>query len=569
MITSFLSLLPGSRELARLYECCLDSMAPADSFESRALDTLEIAAHVEMIGAHEIPDTGPLSVAANHPTGMADGLVLIDAIRRTRRDVRIVANHLLACIPEMRDVCMFIDPFGGTRATSRNVPGLRAAHNWLRRGGSILLFPAGEVASGKWFETMGTGQTPVDSRWYPTLGRLALATRAQVVPAFLSGRNSIAFYAAGMVHPMLRTLLLGRELLHQRGKTLSIRFGAAVPFDRIRELSSADQVTEFIRGKTEALARPSVGRARIAPAQRWSLLAQEVASLPSEAKLLTSGTYDVFCTASARIPNLLTEIGRLREITFRAVGEGTGHSRDTDRFDVCYDQLFVWDRARSEIVGAYRIGATDRIVPASGVAGLYTSTLFEYEERLFDQIGPALELGRSFVRPEYQRSHSPLLLLWKGIGEMVRRSPRYRVLFGAVSISNRYRDTSRALMRTFLSQHRISDFARLVHGMNPPPIVGSTGDLSVGPDVDDLDSLIRGIEGNHGIPVLLRQYLRLNATLLGFNIDRAFGDALDALMMVDLATLPAGVLGKYLGRNNAQTFLDYHARTRPTPQRAA
>jgi GNAT acetyltransferase-like protein len=204
-----------------------------------------------------------------------------------------------------------------------------------------------------------------------------------------------------------------------------------------------------------------------------------------------------------------------------------------------------------------------------GVAGLYTSTLFEYEERWFDQIGPALELGRSFVRPEYQRSHSPLLLLWKGIGEMVRRSPRYRVLFGAVSISNRYRDTSRALMRTFLSQHRISDFARLVHGMNPPPVVGSTGDLSVGPDVDDLDSLIRGIEGNHGIPVLLRQYLRLNATLLGFNIDRAFGDALDALMMVDLATLPAGVLGKYFGRNNAQTFLDYHARTRPTPQRAA
>jgi putative hemolysin len=564
-----LSWLPGYGELFRLCEGCRCSFAPTRSFEALALDTLGIAFQMESDAAG-IPAAGPLIVAANHPTGIADGLVLIEAIRRTRRDVRIMANHLLACIPEMRDVCFFVDPFGGNAAARRSLAGLRATHTWLRRGGCVVLFPAGEVAWTRRSNSHGSFQTPVDSIWSPTLGRLALATGAQVIPAFIAGRNSTFFYAAGRIHRRLRTLLLARELLRHRGTTFSIRFGTALPADRIAASSGSD-VTRLARHEADALAAAPTGKVFPIPAARPAhLLCREVASLPAGARLLTSGSYDVFCADSALIPNVLDEIGRLREVTFRAAGEGTGRGRDIDRFDFSYQHLFVWDRTRSEIVGAYRIGATDRILPASGVEGLYTSTLFKYDGRLLGQITPALELGRSFVRQEYQRSHSALLLLWKGIGELVARSPRYRILFGAVSISNNYQSTSKALIRSFLSQYHASDLTALVHGVNPPlPIVPLQQDLPVVAHVDNLEQAIRTIETDRGIPVLLRHYLRLNATLLGFNVDRLFGDALDALMMVDLASLPAVVLRKYLARDNAQAFLDYHGGRHTTPQRAA
>lgn len=558
---------PGFPALWRLYKQCQKSSAQFAPFEARALETLAITFDVED-NAGSIPETGPLIVAANHPTGIADGLVLVEAIRRRRSDVRVVTNHLLACIPEVRNTCFFIDPFGGNASVRRNLAGLRAAYNWLRLGGSIVLFPAGEVAWRGWFGAIRRGLTPTDSEWYPTLGRLALATGAQVVPAYLRARNSPAFYAAGTLHPTLRTLLLGRELLRQRGRTLSIRFDTPVPSDRIRAFSSADEVTRYVRRQVDALGGTFAKTPQpITAAGSIESLSREIASLPAQAKLLTSGSYDVFCTDSELIPNVLDEIGRLREITFRGVGEGTGRARDLDRFDVSYQHLFVWDRIRSEVVGAYRIAATDRIVPAAGINGLYTSTLFKYDERLLHRIGPALELGRSFVRPEYQRSHSALLLLWRGIALLVARCPQYRVLFGAVSISNRYRDTSQALIRQFLSQYHRSDLAAFVHGVNPPRPIAST--LPVSSDLETLDSFIRRVEGEHGIPVLLRHYLRLNAASLGFNVDRSFGDALDALMIVDLATVPTVVLRKYLGTENAKTLLEYHARGRNTPQRAA
>lgn len=551
--------------MSKRYQRC-QSPTLSGSFEARALDVLGIDFQIDTTPNAGIPESGPLIVAANHPTGIADGLVLMEAVRGTRRDVRIVANYLLAGIPELRDACFFVDPFGGKEAIGRNVAGLRAARNWLRLGGCLLLFPAGEVAWRRWSDRLR--QAPDDSEWQPTLARLALATHAQVMPVFLGGRNSSLFYAAGTLHPRLRTLLLGRELLRQRGATISIRFGSTVAFDHLRTLSTPADVTRFVRGAVDALASSPVRRlSSISPQRVAEQLAREVASLPPQVKLLTSGSYDVFCAGSALIPKVLDEIGRLREVTFRAAGEGTGQARDIDRFDASYQHLFVWERTRSEIVGAYRIGATDQILPKSGVEGLYTSTLFKYDERLLDQIAPALELGRSFVRPEYQRSHSALMLLWKGIGELVTRSPQYRVLFGAVSISNRYGDTSRSILRAFLSQHHQSELASLVGGLKPPPPIVTH--VPVVTAVDELDNLIRSVEGTMGVPVLLRQYLRLNAKWLGFHIDRSFGDTLDALMMVDLATLPAARLRQYLGRDNAGVFLGYHADRRTTPQQAA
>lgn len=565
-----LSRFPGFRQLFQVYRRCVDAVE-GDSFEARALKALDIHCCVDSSSIRQVPPTGPLIVAANHPTGIADGLVLIESIRRTRRDVRILANQLLAGIPELRDSCFFVDPFGSRSSANRSVAGLRAAHRWLRRGGAILLFPAGEVAWRKGFAAIRTGRTPIDSVWHPTLGHLALATRASIVPALVTGRNSLSFYAAGLFHPRVRTMLLGHELLKQRGTTFAIRFGRVLTHCDVDTASGPEQVTQLIRRELDVLSTEG-GDCRstaISPAERGDQRVREIASLPPEAKLLSSGAFDVYCIDSTRIPNVLDEIGRLRETTFREVGEGTGSARDIDRFDRHYQQLFVWDRVQSEIVGAYRVGATDRILQRGCVSDLYTSTLFRYDDRLLAKIGPALELGRSFVRREYQRSHSPLLLLWKGIGELVARSPRYRILFGAVSISNRYAERSRALLCTYLLQHHRSDLASFVQAINPPLGILRLGvDTSAVTRVDQLEDMVRGVEGERGIPVLLRHYLRLNAAVLGFNMDRSFGDALDALMMVDLASLASGRLRKYLGEH-AQTFLEYHAAQRTAAERAA
>jgi putative hemolysin len=554
---SWLLRLPVYRELYRAVTNDCEG-----SFESRSLKALGIG--LEARTANAIPPSGALIVVANHPTGALDGLVLIEAVRQVRADVRILTNHLLARIPQLRDSCFFVDPFAGPAAVMRSHAGLRAAHLWLRGGGALVMFPAGEVA----WRNASPEKTPTDSPWSPSVGRLALATGAHVLPAFLAARNSRLFYAAGRIHPVLRTSLLARELLDHRGETVRVVLGDLLAPDALKPCGPQG-ATSQIRSAVDRLAtagkhvvQPVRGDVPqpVAAAVDARQLASDVTSLPADCLLLSSGDFDVFCADATQIPNVRAEIGRLREITFRQAGEGTGKEIDLDRYDDIYQHLFVWNRDRHEVVGAYRVGATDRIVPRHGADGLYTRSLFRYDERMLAKLSPALELGRSFVRQEYQKSYNALLLLWKGIGQLIARSPRYRVLFGPVSISSRYRDTSQQLLRAFLAQQHGDDaFDGLVEPLNPPPSMAPPlrGTAAVA-DVDELDKLIARLEGGQGIPVLLRQYLKLDATLLGFNVDPAFGDALDALMMVDLNRVERSTLRRYLGRRESEAFLAYH-----------
>ncbi len=322
------------------------------------------------------------------------------------------------------------------------------------------------------------------------------------------------------------------------------------------EGKSPEEVTASVRAAVE---RP--GPAAVIEAVPTSQIEVELAALPDEAHLLDDGGFQVFCAPASAIPATLTEIGRLREITYRAVGEGTGRALDLDAFDQHYLHLFVWAPRQRAIVGAYRVGPTDRIAAAHGVAGLYTRTLFRYDERLLGKFSPALELGRSFVRAEYQRSYGPLLSLWKGIGRFVVLNPRYRMLFGTVSISPRYSDTSQQLLMQFLRQnHRDEALAELVDATHPAHAVDlPTTTVTLPSSMDEMNKLVAACEADgKGVPVLLRQYLKLNAKLLGFNVDASFGDALDALMVVDLATVEPSILRRYLGREGAASFLAHH-----------
>ena len=495
------------------------------SFEDRVLNALNIAIHVSPADIERVPVRGPLIVAANHPHGILDGLLLMSILRAIRPDVRVLTNRLLARIPELHEFSFFVDPFEGPAATARSRGGLRAAYRWLRHGGALVVFPAGEVAHGPVVDGCRT-----ESSWKPTAARLAEASGAQVVAAHITGANSRLFYAAGRIHPALRTALLARELLKKRGATITVRLGAP----------------------------ETAGVKRVSP----TAIADEIQRLPPCACLVEGGAFQVFCADADRIPSTLREIGRLREIAYRAVGEGTGRLLDLDAFDERYRHLFLWDRKRNLVVGAYRLGLTDRIVAEHGVDGLYTRTLFRYDQELLARIGaPALELGRSFVRVEYQKQYNALLMLWKGIGRFVATHPQYRFLFGPVSISARYSDTSHTLLIEFLRQNHLDkDLSAVVDAINPARLVAAPDARMLVPrSVDEVNQLVARAEcDGKGVPVLLRQYLKLNARLIGFNTDPAFGDALDALMIVDLTAVDPIVLKRYLGPAQAAAFLAFH-----------
>ena len=461
-----------------------DAQRLADApFDERVLRALNVRVDSQDLSA--IPTSGPALVVANHPHGIVDGLALATLVRRVRTDVRLLVNRRLADIPELADFCFFVDPYGGSRAVFRSVVGLRAAKRWLSEGHILVVFPSGEVAHRRNADGLYT-----ESRWHNTADRLARSTRASVVLASIDGQNSKMFYAAGRVHPLLRTALLGCELLNKRGSTISVRLS---------------------RDRIEA----------------------EIEALPADACLVSDASFQVFCTRADLIPQALLEIGLLRAQAYHAVGEGTDGPVDTDRFDGEYLHLFVWDRRARQIAGAYRIAETDRVTAKYGVGGLYTRTLFTYDDRFLESCGPALELGRSFVRLEYQRTRNVLFLLWKGIGTFIARHPQYRVLFGPVSVSARYSEAARQQLIDVLRHDRMHDaLSALVSGVNPPP---ETPGCACGLDVKHLEA-----------PPLLRYYLNLNARVLGFNVDPNFSNALDVLLAVELAGVGTSARKRYL-----------------------
>lgn len=553
------------------------------SFLARVLDDLGVRYNVDEADLARIPRSGPLVVVANHPFGAIEGIVLAAVLQSVRPDTKLMANSLLKMIPEMRDVLLPVDPFGGERAAAENLRPLRQALRWLADGKVLAVFPAGTVSHLHLHNRRIT-----DPKWSPTVARLIRRSRAAVLPVYFEGRNDNFFQLAGLIHPSLRTALLPRQLLKMRGRRIELRIGSAIPFRKLEMIGRDEDLTACIRRRTEILRHrngvpaTAEGGAPVTPAVQPiaqpvpdKLLQNEILHLPLECRLFDSGEYEVYYAHAQQIPLALQELGRLREITYRATGEGTGRPTDIDCYDAWYGHLFVWNRKAGHIVGAYRLGRTDRILAEHGIGGLYTESLFAFRRELLARLGPAMELGRSFIRLEYQRSYSPLMLLWKGIGRLIIDEPRYRILFGPVSISNDYRSVSKQLMVQFLqSNHGLPELERLVRARHPFRTGGihELGNSSrrFADESDDVDDLVSGIEPDgKGVPVLLRQYLKLGARFLAYNIDPDFNNAVDALMVVDLARADRKVLDRYLGRAGAGSFLSHHGSIAGQPAIAA
>lgn len=553
-------------ELWQLYEAARREQAP-DVVE-RVLDSLAIGYQSDPAELELIPRSGPVLVVANHPFGLLDGALAAVVLSRVRPDVRILANSFLAGVPELRDRCIFIDPFGHRDAIPANARALRECLAWLRRGGMLVTFPAGEVAPPEW-----GSETPADPPWNPVIGWIAKAGRASALPVFFRGSNSAAFQLAGTVHPSLRTVSLPRELLNKRGRSMQIRIGRPVSAATLKALQGRE-VIEYLRcrtylldtseypGMSRLLAPVANGkkRAPVATAASGGILAAEIAQLPPERKLCESGDLAVYLARQRELPEVVREIGRLREIAFRGVGDGTGRAIDLDEFDRHYLHLILWDHNCQWVAGAYRLGPTPDILPHAGIGGLYTSTLFRYGLELFDEMGPAIELGRSFIRPECQKQFAPLFLLWKGIAQYVAGRPQCSKLFGCVSISNGYHPLSRHLIVQYLEERRVDGAAKFVSPRTPYQpdgrVLRRMGGLSSLPEgIDELSGLIAGLERDgKGIPILLKQYLKAGGRVLGFNVDRNFSHVLDALVMVDLRVAPVSLMERYLGKAGAQKF---------------
>lgn len=547
-----------------------------ESWFEAVLQEMQVSFCVAETDLRRVPKHGGLLAVSNHPFGMLDGAVLGALLTRVRSDVKIMTNFLLAGVAELQRHCIFVDPFNETGSVERNRLAMREALLWLRGGHGLAVFPAGEVSH---LQLSAGGVT--DPKWNPMIACMARRTTAAVLPVFFCGRNSMTFQTLGLLHPSFRTAWLPNEFLSQKGKTPDVRIGTAIPSRTIIGLPSDEIAIEYLRRRTFLLSQrrrprpvqsPFISnfpllRKRsepIAPESEARLLLEEIEQLSPEQQVEDTGEFSVYVASASSIPKVLHDLGRLREITFREVGEGCGHSLDLDQFDNHYLHVFLWDKQRQRIAGAYRMGVCPEILKTRGPRGLYTSTLFHLDDRFFERLGPALELGRSFVVPEYQRQFAPLLLLWRGIAKYVSRHPGTPVLFGAVSISNRYSEASRELIVRYFESRRNEEISRFVHPRRPFRTFqfkrwDYAGTCRVLRDLGDLGDLVSDLEtDSKTLPILFRQYAKLGGTFLAFNVDRSFADALDGFVVLDLRKTDPVALERYMGKEGLQNFRRFH-----------
>ncbi len=519
--------------------------------------------HYDLEGLEHIPAEGPCVIVCNHPHGMSDGLMFGDIAMRVRQDVRIVVNEFLHCVFGMRPYSIKVDVYGGEEATRANMAGMREILKWLRAGHCLLVFPSGSAAS----YSPQDGRV-IDDPWQANIAAIIRKTGASVVPMHISGQTSAFFQWITRVAKDKRANFLPREIMRDGRMRHSIRLGKLVSPATIALFESDEALSDHLRlhsmllryprkQKVTGAAQPTRSFKPIEPSHPTEQLEAEVEALPAECHLYTAASagLKVYAAEASQIPLLLHEIGVQRERTFRAVGEGTGEPRDLDRYDDYYVHLFIWDGRAHRLVGAYRMGRTDRILAEKGPEGLYNAAFFDFGKPVLDAFSHGLEMGRAFITPEYQRLSASLDTLWMGIGRYLNAHPEYGCLYGTVSISGEYNQLSRSLILSYLQQNEMHDkLAPHVRAKHPPKGLGLLSEdarlLPNGlPNTRLLGALVAELEEDgKGIPVLLRQYLRLGGRMLAFGIDEDFGGTLDCLVIVNMCDAPERVLRRYCGK---------------------
>ncbi|QEC78053.1 lysophospholipid acyltransferase family protein [Mucilaginibacter ginsenosidivorax] len=511
-----------------------------------------------------IPKTGSFIAIANHPYGGIEGLVLLKMLLTVRPDAKLMANFLLKKIPNLSDFFIAVNPFENVEHSS-SISGLKNTLELLNNGTPIGIFPAGEVSTFKVEQ-----QQVTDRLWHPVVGKIIAKAKVPVIPIYFHGNNGLLFNLLSMIHPALRTAKLPSELFNKHGHTIKLRIGKPINVLDVPDYNNSAKLLNFLRARTYALGTGLEEEKKIfsprnlfkikrqpkdiVPEISVDILEKEVAPLRDNYRIWIEKNYEVFIVPTSVIPNVIREIGRLREITFREIGEGSNKAIDLDEYDIYYNHLFIWDFEAKLIVGAYRIGLGDEIFYSVGKTGFYLNELFKLKAQFTPVLRKSLELGRSWIRKEYQTKPLPLFLLWKGILKFLIDNPRYRYLIGPVSISNSFSKFSKSLIVDYINRNHFDhELAQYVKPRKKFKVDFSSIDtdlLMAGEDsFKGLDNLISEVETrNMKVPVLLRQYIALNAKIISFNIDPKFADCLDGFLVLDLEQVPQDILEK-LGKN--------------------
>lgn len=506
-----------------------------------------------------IPKEGPFITVSNHPLGGIDGLILIKLISQVRPDFKVMANFLLQKVEPIKDLFMPVNPFEDAKEARSSFTGIKDSLEHLKAGHGLGIFPAGEVSTYHFEE----GRV-VDRPWQPSAMKLIQRAGVPVIPVYFKARNSRLFYVLSMLSPRLRTAKLPSELLLQKNRSIRIRVGRPILPAEQAAHPDTERFSEYIRKRTYILAntlepdnvpKPFLRKSKnpdpIMDPVDPEVLRAEVAQVREHGgKLTENREFEVLIARAYEIPELLREIGRLREITFREVGEGTNHALDLDPFDYHYHHLLLWDRAEGRLAGAYRLGLGREIYEQFGIKGFYVHTLFRIKKKVRPVFARSIEMGRAFILKEYQMKPMPLFLLWKGIVHVLLRNPDHHYLTGCVSISSKFSKFSKSLMIEFLKRnHYDAKMARYILPRTPFRVKLEEGERAMVSSItqDDLNKFDRFIEeiepGNLlRFPILLKKYLKQNAKIVAFNVDPDFNYSLDGFMYIRIEDLPEDTL---------------------------
>ena len=524
-------------------------------FLNGVLDDCNIRFEIPEEDLKRIPKNGAFITVSNHPLGGIDGVLLLKLLIEKRVDYKIIANFLLHRIEPLKPYVMPVNPFETRKDAKSSVAGIKSALLHLREGKPLGIFPAGEVSTYK------DGKLKVDKPWEEGAVRLIKKAEVPVIPIYFHAKNSRLFYFLSKISDTLRTAKLPSEVISQEGKVIKVRIGKPISVKDQKEYKEIAAFSEFIRKKTYMLANPFEKAHKLISTQNIKIkkpakkittqrnvdsFIKEVDALrEKEGRLLESKNYEVFFANAKEIPNLIHEIGRLREITFRDVGEGTNKAIDLDKYDKYYHHLILWDREANCLAGAYRMGLGKEIYKKYGINGFYVQTLFRIEPELHQMMSNTIEMGRAFIIGEYQQKPMPLFLLWKGIVHVTLRYPEYKYLMGGVSISNKFSDFSKSLMIEFMKSHYYDPYiAQYIYPKKEYKVKLKDADKdfvfdATNADMQKFDKIIDEIEpGALRIPVLIKKYVKQNARLVAFNVDPKFNNAVDGLMYIKVEDIP-------------------------------
>ena len=550
--------LLGFNKVNKANDRCKQYQGP--EFSAHILKDIGISYDLNPVQYNYIPQDGPFITISNHPIGSADGMILSAVIGTMRTDYKIMTNFILTMIPSLKDSFIAVNPFTDSVTSRSSLGGIRLAKEHLAAGGSLGLFPAGEVSTYQRPSRRSSMKRHVieDIPWPDSMIKLIRNANVPVIPIYFEAQNSKKFHFLGRFHPMLRTISLANELFNKKGKTIPMRIGKPIMPNEFAEYADLEQLGGYLRSRVycmeaefnnsnaQLMQSPEMVTPIALPRDKKAVVKEFDRLAAAGKKLFDVANYQCYLAEAEEIPIAMMELGRRREEAFRATGEGSNQAIDVDEFDKYYKHLILWDAKRKRIAGAYRLGIGSEIFEKhGGMEGFYTSSLFTFSKDFEPMLRDVCELGRSFVSLEYQKEALPLMLLLKGLMHSAMRFPDVKYFIGPVSISNSYPKFYQSLMVYYLeNKHNAmiseqaavpttpfeADFLRI----NPRDLLRKKID-----NFEKFDRFLMRLSDNqYRMPTLVKKYIKVHAKILCFNVDPLFNYSLDGLIVLRLSDYP-------------------------------